>query len=140
MAPEQARGLEVDGRADLFSLGMTLFWCLTGELLYNGQNDFDRLIQAAEGPSDEHWDRIARLPEPAASILRRALQPHPADRFQSAEEFALALPAVSPEDAASLGRTMARLFGEELRVEASYRKALSAVTDASSPFDQVHTA
>ena len=58
MAPEQARGLEVDGRADLFSLGLTLFWCLTGELLYEGQTDFDRLIQAAEGPSEAHWERI----------------------------------------------------------------------------------
>jgi hypothetical protein len=139
ISPEQARGLEVDARADLFSLGMTLFWCLTGELLYNGQNDFERIIQAAEGPNESHWERIARLPPPAAAILHRALQPHPADRFQSAEEFALALPSVSSEDAASLGRTMTRLFGEELRVEASYRKALSAVTDAS-PITQVHTA
>jgi hypothetical protein len=133
MAPEQARGLEVDGRADLFSLGLTLFWCLTGELLYDGQNDFDRLIQAAEGPGSAHWERIARLPAPAASILHRALQPHPADRFQSAEEFALALPTVRPEDAASLGRTMLRLFGEELHAESAYRSALAAASAASSP-------
>jgi tRNA A-37 threonylcarbamoyl transferase component Bud32 len=131
ISPEQARGLEVDGRADLFSLGLTLYWCLTGELLYEGQNDFERLLQAAEGPNESHWERIARLPPPAAAILHRALQTHPADRFQTAEEFAMALPPVSAEDAASLGRTMARLFGEELRIEASYRKALAAVNDES---------
>ncbi|MDY7231496.1 serine/threonine-protein kinase [Hyalangium rubrum] len=140
ISPEQARGLEVDGRADLFSLGLTLYWCLTGELLYDGNNDFDRLLCAAEGPSEAHWERIARLPQPAASILYRALQPHPADRFQSAEEFALALPPVSSEDVAGLGRTMLRLFGEELRAEAAYRKALSTVSGATaSPLGQIHT-
>jgi len=141
ISPEQARGFDVDGRADLFSLGLTLFWCLSGELLYEGQNDFDRIIQAAEGPSERHWERIARLGQPAASLLYRALQPHPADRFQTAEEFARALPTVRPEDAANLGHTMTRLFGEELRVEASYRKALSARNSGSIPaLEQSHTA
>lgn len=136
MAPEQARGLEVDGRADLFSLGITLFWCLTGELLYAGQTDFDRIIQAAEGPSEEHWERISRLPELAAAILQRALQPHPADRFQSAEQFAQALPLVKPEDTTSLERTMLRLFGEELRAESAYRSALAAASASPSSLDQ----
>jgi serine/threonine protein kinase len=140
MAPEQARGHEVDGRADLFSLGMSLFWCLTGELLYDGQNDFERLLQAAEGPSEAHWERIYRLPTPAVAILERALQPHPADRFQSAEEFARALPAVRPEDTASLERTMLRLFGEELRAESAYRSALVAVSDSSPSLGQAFTA
>ncbi len=136
MAPEQARGLEVDGRADLFSLGLTLFWCLTGELLYEGQTDFDRIIQAAEGPGEEHWERIARLPAPAVAVLQRALQPHPTDRFQSAEQFAQALPLVRPEDTSSLERAMLRLFGEELRAESAYRSALAAVSSSSSSLGQ----
>ncbi len=136
MAPEQARGLEVDERADLFTLGLTIFWCLTGELLYEGQTDFDRLIQAAEGPSEAHWERISRLPSPCATLLYRALQPHPADRFQSALEFALALPAIRPEDTSGLGRTMLRLFGEELRAESAYQSALVA---ASSSLGQAFT-
>ncbi|HYI02210.1 serine/threonine-protein kinase [Hyalangium sp.] len=139
MAPEQARGLEVDGRADLFSLGLALFWCLTGELLYDGENDFDRVIQAAEGPGEAHWERIHRLPAPAVAILHRALQPRPADRFQSAEEFARALPAVRPEDASSLERTMLRLFGEELRAESAYRSALAAVSDPPTLLGQAFT-
>lgn len=139
MAPEQARGLEVDSRADLFSLGLTLFWCLTGELLYDGRNDFDRIIQAAEGPSEAHWDRIARLPSPCASILHRVLQPHPADRFRSVEEFAAALPTARPEDTTGLGRTMLRLFGEELRAESAYRSALAAASSSPSSLGQAFT-
>jgi serine/threonine protein kinase len=139
MAPEQARGNEVDRRADFFSLGMTLFWCLTGELLYDGQSDFERILQAAEGPSEAHWERIARLPTPAVEILVRALQPHPADRFQSAEEFARALPAIRAEDASTLERTMLRLFGDELRAESSYRSARVAVSDSSTSFGHAFT-
>ncbi len=140
MAPEQARGLEVDSRADLFSLGLTLFWCLTGELLYDGKNDFDRIMQAAEGLNEAHWDRIAQLPSPWASLFHRALQAHPADRFRSAEEFAAALPAVKPEDTTGLGRTMLRLFGEELRAESAYRSALAAASAAPSSLGQAFTA
>lgn len=139
MAPEQARGLEVDRRADLFSLGLTLFWCLTGELLYDGKTEFDRIIQAAEGLSEEQWDRIAQLPSPWATILHRALQVHPADRFSSAEEFAASLPAVRPEDTSSLGRTMLRLFGEELRAESAYRSALAAASASPSLLGQAFT-
>ncbi len=36
MAPEQARGTETDARADLFSMGLVMFYCLTGEILYQG--------------------------------------------------------------------------------------------------------
>lgn len=125
IAPEQARGLAVDARADLFSLGLTLYWCLTGELLYSGPTDYDQLIKAACGPGEAEWERINRLPSPAAELLRRALQPSPADRFQSAEEFSRALPSSGTAGAASLARTMLRLFGDELRTEAAYPSRLA---------------
>ena len=139
MSPEQARGNPVDGRADLFALGLTLFWCLTGELLYHGGNDFEQLLQAAEGPSEAHWERIARLPPACAALLHRALQPHPANRFQSAEEFTAALPAVKPSDALGLGRTMVRLFGEELRAESAYRSIRAADPAGPSSLGQSFT-
>ncbi len=138
MAPEQARGHAVDARADLFSLGLTLYWCLSGELLYEAPTDYDLLLKAAAGPGAAEWERIARLPEPASSLLRRALQPSPADRFQSAEEFSRALPMPGAAGAATLGRTMLRLFGEELRAEASIRSRLAARRPA--PGDNAHLA
>lgn len=125
MAPEQARGHAVDARADLFSFGLTLYWCLTGELLYEAPTDYDLLVKAAAGPGDAEWERIARLPPPAATLLHRALQPSPADRFQSAEEFSRALPTQGTVGASTLARTMLRLFGNELRSEAAYRSRLA---------------
>ena len=50
MAPEQARGHSVDGRSDLFSLGLLLYYCLTGELLYWGENDLGGPAPRGHGP------------------------------------------------------------------------------------------
>jgi hypothetical protein len=136
MAPEQARGQEVDARGDLFSLGLTLYWCLTGEYLYDGRTDYDRLVQAARGPSPTEWERVDRLPEPIVSLLRRALQPDPAARFQSAEEFAQALPPLGPEGGTLLAHSLLRLFDTELRAETAYRTRLVV---PAVPLDQAHT-
>ena len=88
MSPEQARGIAVDGRADLFSLGLVIFYCLTGELLYQGQTTYELLVKAATGPGTEELERIAALPAPCAEIVRKALEVDPTKRYQTAAEFA----------------------------------------------------
>jgi hypothetical protein len=88
MSPEQARGQAVDPRSDLFSLGLVLFYCLAGELLYRGNHDLEVLHHAASGLLLEDFERIDQLPDPAPQILGRALALDPGDRFQSAAEFA----------------------------------------------------
>jgi serine/threonine-protein kinase len=119
MSPEQARGQEVDGRSDLFSLALVMYYCLTGRLLYEGGNDLDVLYKAATGPTPKDWEEIYKLPRPAPEIFARALAVDPAQRFQSAAEFAQELaPHINgvKAEAASL---MQLLFGDELRREAA---------------------
>jgi hypothetical protein len=119
MSPEQARGQNVDARSDLFSLAAVLFYCLTAELLYGGDNDLDVLYKAARGPTEEDQARIAALPDPAASILAKALSIDPEERFQSATEFADQLAAFSGGGKGQAATLLQVLFGDELRRHAA---------------------
>ncbi len=115
MSPEQARGQAVDHRSDLFSLGHVLYYCLAGELLYSGENDLDVLYRAANGITPDDLTRLRRLPDPAASVLEKALAFEPAERFQSAAEFADALAAHASGGKGATARMIQQLFGDELR-------------------------
>jgi len=115
MSPEQARGSGVDGRSDLFSLGLVLLYCLTGELLYWGDNDLDTLYRAATGPTGEDMARILALPPAAAAIVARALALDPKDRYQSAGEFADALAHHAAAGKHAIGRLMQRIFAPEIQ-------------------------
>lgn len=87
MSPEQVLGHDVDGRADLYSVGVMFYRLLTGALPFMA----DTIIAMAEKqvfdkppPLDLYRQG---LPEWCEAIVRRALAKSPADRFQTAEEF-----------------------------------------------------
>ncbi len=65
MPPEQARGIHIDGRADLYSVGATLFRALARRRIHDGQSDADVLIKVATTPAP----RLASVaPEVAATV------------------------------------------------------------------------
>ena len=73
----------------------------------------------ATGPTLQDYDAIRRLPSPASDVLGRALAPDPADRFQTAAEFADVLASHVGGGKAEAARVMQTLFGDELRKEAA---------------------
>jgi hypothetical protein len=128
MSPEQARGLAVDRRSDLFSLGLVMFRALSGEPFYPGGTTAEVFYGSATGPTAEHFERIDRQPAVAGAILKKALMPDPADRFQTAEEFGAALQPHVPAGAkATVATLINALFGAELRSGGSGSAGTSAL-------------
>ena len=97
VAPEQARGSKVDGRADVYSLGCVLFQMLTGDVVFDRDSDLDKLWAHVHEPPPSLLSVRPDLPRGLAEVLDRALAKDPAQRPQSAGELARgALAAVKP--------------------------------------------
>jgi hypothetical protein len=96
ISPEQAMGKraeEVDGRADLYSLGVVLYEMVTGRLPFQSDTAMGMILhhlQSAPTPPDLARPDLA-LPAALCDVLMRALQKDPAARFQSAEEMKVQL-------------------------------------------------
>ncbi len=94
LAPEQARGEPTDERSDLYSAGVVLFEMLTGRLPFEGDNDLAIALQHANDPAPAASALVPGLPPALDAIVGRALRKDPAERFQTAREFATALTAL----------------------------------------------
>jgi hypothetical protein len=90
-SPEQARGLELDGRSDLYALGVTLFRSATGRLPYEGDDWIAVARLHVEAPIPSARELVPELSEGFDAIVTRLLQKAPADRFPSATALADAL-------------------------------------------------
>jgi serine/threonine-protein kinase len=93
MAPEQIEGGEVDGRADVFGLGVLLYECMVGHLPFEGNNPAQVLRRVLDGiyPSAEREKPI--IGKVWSQILDRALARKPDARFASAEAMREAIAA-----------------------------------------------
>jgi serine/threonine protein kinase len=87
-APEQARGTDVDARADVYSLGCLLFRMLTGRVLFPRGTELDKLFAHVHEPPPELLDVVPDLPPRLQEVLDRALAKDPRERQQSAGELA----------------------------------------------------
>ncbi len=87
MAPEQAMGLTegVDGRADVFSIGATLYAILSGQRLHQGRSDNEAFILAATQPAPSLARVAPDLPVEMIALVDKALAWDPRNRFESAK-------------------------------------------------------
>jgi serine/threonine-protein kinase len=84
MAPEQALGARVDRRADLWSLGVSLWEALAGTRLFKADNEAASLRLTLSGPIAKPSSVRAEIPSEIDRIVLRALQREPAQRYASA--------------------------------------------------------
>ncbi|MCB9588254.1 MAG: serine/threonine protein kinase [Polyangiaceae bacterium] len=99
MAPEQAEANwpEVESRTDIWALGATLFFAITGRYVHEARNANLMLIHAATREAPELLSVDSSVPPALAQVIDQALKFDKADRFASAADFADALRAALAE-------------------------------------------
>jgi len=87
MSPEQVRGMPLDRRSDVFSVGVVLFETLTGTRLFQAETDFATLekVRAVDVPRPTSLN--PEIPKPLENIIYKALAREPEQRYQSAIEL-----------------------------------------------------
>lgn len=93
MSPEQVRSEKLDGRADVYSLGVLIFELFTGELPFHGDTPMSVILAHLETPPPLEGARATWLPRSLVPILRRALAKDRNERYRSPREVAEALRA-----------------------------------------------
>jgi serine/threonine protein kinase len=97
MSPEQARGQEVDARADVWAFGVVLYEMLTGRRPFEGDYDQAIAYRVLNEEPDPITSLRANLPTGVEKIVTRALSKDPNRRYQSTEELLSELRAIRGE-------------------------------------------
>jgi len=87
MAPEQVKGLDTDGRADIYALGMMLYEVLTGRLPFQTENEFELMKAQTEQLPRPPREINPAIPVEVEAAIMKAVQKDPNDRFQTGGEF-----------------------------------------------------
>jgi serine/threonine-protein kinase len=137
LSPEQAKGEhgdQIDGRSDLYSLGIVVFEMVTGQLPFQSQTAVGLLMQHLQTPAPD--PRTVRpdlnIPPALSALLYKALAKDPADRYQSAPEMLQAIQAAQQQPLSEGTPTMV-LTPEAWSAAATGVTAIPAPHPASTP-------
>jgi serine/threonine protein kinase len=135
MSPEQVRGEVVDGRSDVFSLGVVLWEMITGRRLFAGDTEVDELRLILSAPIESPDAVEPSVPEPLARVALKALERDKTKRFSSAKDFARALQSECSDllfDADERAAFMKERFAQKME---STRKLFEAASATFSEED-----
>lgn len=138
MSPEQAQGLPLDRRSDLFALGVVLFELTTGERLFKGRDNDHTVELVVSAPIPRPSSTRADYPPALEAIVMKALERDPARRFQTAEEMGQELERYLVADRtlvsrAGVAQLLKRVIGSRIEQRrAAIRAALQLVDGNAS--------
>ena len=137
MSPEQIAGHKVDGRSDLYSLGVMLFQLLTGKLPFRGDSMAQLMFKIANESAPDVRTLRAELPQELAQVVALSLVKRPEDRYQEGNRFAADLYALIRE-ASSIASPPETL--SESLTPTSPCHTLPMTYDATLPMDHTDAA
>ena len=133
MAPEQAAGKGLDGRTDLFALGIVLYELLAGERPFRGLHDHEKVLAMMRGERAPLRDVRPEVAPDVEGFCDRLMAPRPDDRFRDATaalDAAQGIPTLMT-GMRSLRLLMNELYGDAASVVVPRFEAPDTVTDAS---------
>ncbi len=83
MAPEQARGEDIDSRTDIYSLGVIMYRIFTGRAPYDEKDPMSTLLKHVEGKVTPPRKLNAEIPEKLEAIIRKCMAVSPSNRYQT---------------------------------------------------------
>jgi hypothetical protein len=95
MAPEQLRGGRVDARSDIFSLGAMLYWMITGEKAFPGEDIASVSFKVAYTDPPKPSEIDPELPSDLDTVISRCLAKNSADRYAKARSLAFDLQSIA---------------------------------------------
>ena len=113
MAPEQVTGAPVDGRTDIFGLGIVLYEALSGERLYDGSSAFSIFDKVVNQPPPRLADSV-HVPAELDAVVGKCLQKRKEERYDNASQLADALAPFLIHERSIVGEREAAQFLSEL--------------------------
>jgi tetratricopeptide (TPR) repeat protein len=95
MSPEQIEGKALDGRSDIFGLGCVLYEVLTGSPAFRGSSSADTVLAILGQDPEPIRSLRPEVPMAVDLLVRRCLEKHPGERFESARDVAFSLQALA---------------------------------------------
>jgi serine/threonine protein kinase len=110
-SPEQCEAKKLDVRSDIYSLGVTLWYLLTGKRPFSGSVGEVMVAQIIKPPP---FDQLTQVQEPVISLLRRMLEKSPNDRLQTPAELQEAIEVAATRLSAEFGAVPERIITEDM--------------------------
>ncbi len=133
ISPEQAKGIMIDARCDLYSLGVVMYEMLTGKLPYDGENPVSVALMHISSEPVSIKELNITVPNELVRIVTKSMQRDVLNRYQSAREMAGELTEFKKVENLTTKENEDAVIAEIIELVKNAKKTETAVEEISSP-------
>jgi serine/threonine-protein kinase len=133
MSPEQVRGDPLDGRSDLFSVGVVLWELVTGQRLFDAKTPREEMTSILDRPVPPPRHPSEPMPEELSAVILKTLERDSKKRFQTGKELARALELAAGRilfDADQRSAVMRELFADKMEITRELLESAKSVAES----------